>query len=62
MKKLGQPPDGGGGPAAVKYYNDAPLVIKVYVIKIAVCGVSPMVWRRLRIAANKQSMSRRGNS
>ncbi|EGO9689650.1 plasmid pRiA4b ORF-3 family protein [Escherichia coli] len=28
------------------------LVMKVYVIKIAVRGVSPMVWRRLRIAAN----------
>ncbi|MGM1120132.1 IS1096 element passenger TnpR family protein [Escherichia coli] len=28
-----------------------PLVMKVYVIKIAVRGVSPMVWRRLRIAA-----------
>ncbi len=29
-----------------------PLVMKVYVIKIAVRGVSPMVWRRLRIAAD----------
>ncbi|EFG6834155.1 plasmid pRiA4b ORF-3 family protein [Escherichia coli] len=28
------------------------LVMKVYVIKIAVRGVSPMVWRRLRIAAD----------
>ncbi|EGM7893502.1 plasmid pRiA4b ORF-3 family protein [Escherichia coli] len=26
--------------------------MKVYVIKIAVRGVSPMVWRRLRIAAD----------
>lgn len=26
--------------------------MKIYVIKIAVRGVSPMVWRRLRIAAN----------
>lgn len=26
--------------------------MKVYVTKIAVRGVSPMVWRRLRIAAN----------
>lgn len=45
-----------GGPAAVKYlasfYNDALLVLKVYVIKIAVRGVSPMVWCRLRIAAD----------
>lgn len=29
-----------------------PLVMRVYVIKIAVRGVSPMVWRRLRIAAD----------
>lgn len=29
-----------------------PLVMKVYVIKIAVRGVSPMVWRRLRVAAD----------
>ncbi|HHP7726377.1 TPA: plasmid pRiA4b ORF-3 family protein [Escherichia coli] len=29
-----------------------PLVMKVYVIKIAVRSVSPMVWRRLRIAAD----------
>lgn len=29
-----------------------PLVMKVYVIKIAVRGVSPMVWRRLRIAVD----------
>ena len=29
-----------------------PLVMKVYVIKIAVRGVNPMVWRRLRIAAD----------
>ncbi|EKP3408456.1 plasmid pRiA4b ORF-3 family protein [Escherichia coli] len=28
------------------------LVMKVYVIKIAVRGVSPIVWRRLRIAAD----------
>ncbi|MGT4843333.1 IS1096 element passenger TnpR family protein, partial [Escherichia coli] len=26
--------------------------MKIYVIKIAVHGVSPMVWRRLRIAAD----------
>ncbi|EDY9238424.1 plasmid pRiA4b ORF-3 family protein, partial [Salmonella enterica subsp. enterica] len=26
--------------------------MKVYIIKIAVRGVSPMVWRRLRIAAD----------
>ena len=26
--------------------------MKIYVIKIAVRGVSPMVWRRLRIAAD----------
>ncbi|ECL5586361.1 plasmid pRiA4b ORF-3 family protein, partial [Salmonella enterica] len=26
--------------------------MKIYVIKIAVNGVSPMVWRRLRISAN----------
>lgn len=26
--------------------------MKIYVIKIAVCGVSPMVWRWLRIAAD----------
>ncbi|MED8094750.1 IS1096 element passenger TnpR family protein [Escherichia coli] len=29
-----------------------PLVMKVYVIKIAVRSVSPVVWRRLRIAAD----------
>ncbi|EKK3320091.1 plasmid pRiA4b ORF-3 family protein, partial [Salmonella enterica] len=26
--------------------------MEIYVIKVAVHGVSPMVWRRLRIAAN----------
>lgn len=26
--------------------------MKIYVIKIAVNGISPMVWRRLRISAN----------
>ncbi len=29
-----------------------PLVMKVYIIKISVRSVSPMVWRRLRIAAD----------
>ncbi|WP_416240649.1 IS1096 element passenger TnpR family protein, partial [Klebsiella pneumoniae] len=28
------------------------VIMKIYVIKIAVHGVSPMVWRRLRIAAD----------
>ncbi|WP_434082666.1 IS1096 element passenger TnpR family protein, partial [Enterobacter cloacae] len=46
---------GGSAFMAVMMYRITGLpgiIMKIYVIKIAVHGVSPMVWRRLRIAAD----------